>query len=113
MDTLREYHLRVETKFVDGRLLLTRTTEEREPILLRLRRIEGQVRGLQQMLEQDRYCPEELQQANAVVAAMREVALVIAGQHLMAGIEHAQRSDDPTPVLEEIKSVLRSLVRQG
>ena len=58
----------------------------------RLKRIEGQVRGLQQMVEQDRYCGDELQQAGAVVAAMQEVALLLATQHLAAGVEHAVQS---------------------
>ena len=103
----------MDHEFVDGRLYLYRTPEEREPILQRLRRIEGQVRGLQQMLEQDRYCVDELQQANAVVAAMREVALLISGQHLAAGVECAKQSADPAAVLEDLKSVLRAAVRQG
>ena len=41
----------MEHEFVDGRLLLHLMAEERDPILHRLRRIEGQVRGLQQMVE--------------------------------------------------------------
>ncbi len=103
----------MEYEFKDGCLLLRLAPEEREPILKRLRRIEGQVRGLQQMLEQDRYCGDELQQAHAVIAAMREVALLIAGQHLAAGVDCAARSADPQPVLEETKSVLRSAIRQS
>lgn len=65
------------------------------------------------MLEQDRYCLDELQQTNAIVAAMREVALLISSQHLAAGIEHATRSPNPTEVLEEVKAVLRAAMRQG
>ena len=84
----------MEHDFVDGRLFLRRTPEEREPLLQRLRRIEGQVRGLQQMLEQDRHCLDELHQVNAVSAAMREVALLIASQHMAAGVERATRSED-------------------
>jgi len=103
----------VDYEFLAGRLYLRRTPEEREPILRRLRRIEGQVRGLQQMLEQDRYCGDELQQINAVVAAMREVTLLIAGQHMTAGVECAGQSVEPAAVLEEVKSVLRSAIKQG
>ena len=102
----------MQHKFSEGRLFLHRTPEEREPILQRLRRIEGQVRGLQQMLESDRYCLDELQQANAVMAAMREVALLIATQHLSAGVDHAAQSPQRDAVLEEVKSVLRSALKQ-
>lgn len=103
----------MEHKIVDGRLLLHRTDEEREPILNRLRRIEGQVRGLQQMIEQDRYCLDEIQQANAVCAAMREVIVLISSQHLAAGAEHAAQGSNTTEVLEDIKAVLRGALRQA
>ncbi len=103
----------MEHEFIDGRLYLRRTAEEREPILQRLRRIEGQVRGLQQMLEQDRYCVDEIQQANAISAAIREVALLISSQHLAAGVDYAAGSGDRTAVLDEIKAVLRVAIRQG
>lgn len=99
--------------FIEGRLYLRRTPEEREPILQRLRRIEGQVRGLHQMLEQDRYCGDELQQVHAAIAAMREVALLIAGQHMAAGVDYAAQSAEPAAVLEEVKSILRSTIKQG
>ena len=103
----------MEHEFSEGRLLLRRTPEERAPLLQRLRRIEGQVRGLQQMLEEDRYCPDELQQANAVIAAMREVVVLVATQHLAAGVDHATRSEQPDAVLEELQSVLRSALKQA
>ena len=103
----------MDRKFVDGRLLLERTAEEREPLLQRLRRIEGQVRGLQQMLEQDRYCLDELQQINAIVAAIREVSLLIVGQHVSAGLERAIQEGDPGAGVEEMKTILRAALRQG
>ena len=103
----------MDHEYRDGRLLLCRTSKERDPILKRLRRIEGQVRGLQQMLEQDRYCLDELQQANAIIAAVREVALILASQHLAAGVEHAAQSANPTEALEEVKGVLRAAIRQS
>lgn len=99
-------------EFVDGRLLLQRSPEERDPVLQRLRRIEGQVRGLQQMLEQDRYCVDELQQINAIQAAMREVSLLIVGQHVSAGLERAVSEGDIEAGVEEIRVVLRALMRQ-
>jgi CsoR family transcriptional regulator, copper-sensing transcriptional repressor len=102
----------LDREFVDGRLMLQRSPEEREPILQRLRRIEGQVRGLQQMLEQDRYCVDELQQINAIQAAMREVSLLIVGQHMSAGIDRAVHEGDVAAGVEEIRAVLRALMRQ-
>ncbi|WP_051418051.1 metal-sensitive transcriptional regulator [Roseomonas gilardii] len=100
----------MEHKFSESRLLLRRTPEEREPLL---RRIEGQVRSLQQMLERDCYHPDELRQANAVIAAMQEIALLVAMQHLTTGVDHAIYSEQREAVLEEVKSVLRSALKQA
>jgi DNA-binding FrmR family transcriptional regulator len=61
--------------FIDGRLFLVRTPEEREPVLRRLRKIEGQVRGLRQMLGEDRYCLDVVQQDNAIMTAALRCAL--------------------------------------
>ena len=102
----------MEHSFVEGRLYLARTAEERDPLLMRLRKIEGQVRGLQQMLEADRYCLEEVQLANAIIAAVREVALMIMGQHLKAGVEFAVESNDAPAALEDLMAVLRAAMRQ-
>ena len=102
----------MEHSFSNGRLYLTRSRDEREPLLLRLRKIEGQVRGLQKMLEEDRYCLEEVQQANAIIAGIREVAMLIMGQHLAAGIEFAVESKDAPAALEDLMNVLRGAMRQ-
>ena len=56
--------------------LLKRPSAEKTSVLQRLARIEGQVRGLRLMVEQDRDTAEQVQQMNAVVAALREVALL-------------------------------------
>jgi len=101
----------MEHSFVDGRLYLTRSPKEREPLLLRLRKIEGQVRGLRQMLEEDRYCLDEVQQANAITAGVREVALMIMAQHLTAGIEFAVESKDAPAALNDLMMVLRAAMR--
>ena len=98
----------LEIELVDGRLMLRRSAEERDPIVHRLRRLEGQVRGLQQMVEQDRYCLDEIQQANA----MREVALMIATQHLAVGIERAT-DEHRDALLADMRAVLRAAMKQA
>ena len=102
----------MQSEFRDGRLYLHRTPEEREPLLKRLRRIEGQVRGLRQMIEEDRYCPDEVQQANAITAAVREVALLVIQQHLAASVEHAVTSGDGEAAVKDMLAVLRAAMRQ-
>ena len=81
------------------------------PIVARLARIEGQVRGIRQMIEEDRYCGDEIQQANAVTAAMREVALMIISQHLTEGIKCAALSPDQQEPLAEMLGLLRTALK--
>ena len=102
----------MKTEFCDGQLHLHRTDEERSPLVKRLLRIEGQVRGLRQMIEQDRYCPDELQQANAAVAAIRAVSLLLAEQHLAASADYAARSGDEEGALHDMMNVLRAAMRR-
>ena len=109
--TLPEYTFCMEQEFKDGRLYLRRAPEERQPIVARLARIEGQVRGIRQMIEDDRYCGDELQQANAVMAAMREVAVLIISQHLAAGVQYAVTSSDGQAPIDEMMTLLRTALR--
>lgn len=102
----------MEHEFRDGRLYLHRTPEQKAPILQRLRRIEGQVRGLQQMIEEGRYCLDEVQQADAAMAAMREVALLVIQDHLEAAVEFAVSAGDGAVAVKEMVAVLRAAMRQ-
>ena len=78
----------------------------------RLRRIEGQVRGLQHMVEDDRWCPDILQQIAAVQAALDKVALGLAEGHVQhcmsAGTDDPQRRQEMT---RELMQALGRLVR--
>jgi DNA-binding FrmR family transcriptional regulator len=101
----------MDYEFRDGKLLISRSLEERAPIVQRLRRIEGQVRGMIQMIEADRYCLDEVQQANAITAAVREVALMILTSHLDAGVDYAVRSGEGDAAVQEVSAVLRAALR--
>ncbi|MPZ69039.1 MAG: metal-sensing transcriptional repressor [Actinobacteria bacterium] len=56
--------------------------EDKDEILRRLRRIEGQTRGLQRMVENDEYCIDILTQVNAATAALKKVALSLLDDHI-------------------------------
>ena len=57
--------------------------EDKKPaVLARLKRIEGQARGLSKMVEEDRYCIEVLDQVTAVTRALQAVAVELLGEHL-------------------------------
>jgi DNA-binding FrmR family transcriptional regulator len=62
--------------------------------LKRLRRIEGQVRGLQKMVEEDRYCPDILTQISSVQEALRAVGRELMRNHLKHCATQAIRSGD-------------------
>jgi len=87
-------------------------SEDKEQLLKRLRRIEGQTRGIQTMVEEDRWCPDILQQIAAVRAALDKVALGLTEGHvqhcMMAGSGDDGRRQEMT---EELMQALGRLVR--
>jgi DNA-binding FrmR family transcriptional regulator len=66
----------------------------RHDLLLRLRRVEGQVRGVQRMVEEDRYCPDVLVQMSAIHESLRAVERVLMKDHLQHCATEALRSGD-------------------
>src|SRR3954469_20495794 len=90
-------------------LHLHRSPEEKEKLVQRLNRIEGQVRGLHRMIENDRYLADAVQQVSAICAAVREVTLLLISQYLETGIPLVSENGGPNgPLEEEILGILRS-----
>ena len=85
---------------------------EQPALRLRLRKMEGQVRGLQQMIEDDRYCLDVVQQVNALTAAAREVALIVLEAHLRTCVTNAVQEHDGEAAIKEMVDVLRKTLRQ-
>nr|WP_306228907.1 metal-sensitive transcriptional regulator [Aurantimonas sp. CSK15Z-1] len=90
---------------------MRRSDDEKKPLLQRLSRIEGQVRGLQNMIAENRYCLDEVQQINAITAALREVALLIISQHVTAGVKLAIAENDTETAVDDLIRVLRAGMR--
>jgi DNA-binding FrmR family transcriptional regulator len=63
--------------------------DNKDAYLKRLRRIEGQVRGLQRMVEEDTYCVDVLTQISAATKALESVALLLLDEHLGHCVTHA------------------------
>ncbi|BAM05401.1 metal-sensitive transcriptional regulator [Phycisphaera mikurensis] len=78
----------------------------------RLRRIEGQVRGLQQMIEDDRYCVDILTQVSAANAGLRAVAKETLRHHLRHCVREAM-ANDPDSLERTIEELLEVYHRQG
>ena len=64
------------------------------------------------MVEADRHCLDEIQQIRAVTAALREVGLLIMGQHGAAGLDLALREPDRAAVLEDLDRVIRAAMAE-
>lgn len=77
----------------------------------RLRRIEGQVRGIQKMVEEDRYCMDIVAQTRAVVSALRAVEDVIMENHMNTCVAEAFRSQDSAQQREKIDEVMSVLAQ--
>ena len=80
----------------EGRKAVAVDPEIKARNLRRLRRIEGQVRGLQKMVEEDRYCPEILVQVASVHEALRGVARELLRNHLRHCVAEAVRAGGAT-----------------
>jgi CsoR family transcriptional regulator, copper-sensing transcriptional repressor len=80
-------------------------------IQARLRRIEGQVRGIQRMVDDDRYCIDILTQINAARAAMEGVALLLLRDHTEHCVTDAIRAGDGTAKVRELSDAVERLVK--
>ena len=72
--------------------------KDKKEILVRLRKLEGQLKGIQRMVDGEKYCVDVLNQLSAVVAATQKVAAIILKDHIQGCIRDAlirdERSDD-------------------
>jgi len=85
---------------------------DREAVLRRLRRIEGQVRGVAGMVEEDRYCIDVVTQLTAIQAALDKVALELLSDHASHCVVGAEEADRPHRT-EELMAAVRRLLRHG
>lgn len=77
----------------------------------RLNRIEGQVRGVHRMIDEDRYCVDVLTQVSAVQAALDALALQLLEHHLHGCVQHAVRSGEGDRAIKEALGVIRKFAR--
>src|ERR1700712_1463731 len=84
----------------------------RDQLLKRLRRVEGQVRGVEKMVEEDRYCIDVLTQISAIQAALDKVALGLLDDHAQHCVIGAAGGDQEEKTAELMAAVGR-LMRRG
>ena len=86
--------------------------KDKKGIQARLRRIEGQVRGIQKMVDEDRYCIEVLTQLNAVTAALDSVALKLLADHTEHCVAEAIHAGNGADKVRELNDAVKRLVRR-
>ncbi len=85
-------------------------TATKDQLTGRLRRIEGQVRGVERMVDEDRYCIDVLTQIGAIQAALDKVALGLLddhARHCVIGAEGAEQDDRTTELMAAVGRLMR------
>jgi DNA-binding FrmR family transcriptional regulator len=83
----------------------------KDDYLKRLARIEGQVRGLQRMIQEDKYCIDVLTQVNAVSAALRGVSIGLLDEHVRHCVREATEAGDGRAADEMVTEATRAIER--
>jgi DNA-binding FrmR family transcriptional regulator len=95
----------------DGTHAVAVDPEIKRAVLTRLRRIEGQVRGLQKMVDEERYCADVLIQVSSVQEALRGVSRSLLHNHLKHCAAEAIRSEDPAQAEAMYEELLELVFR--
>ncbi len=88
-------------------------TATKDQLLARLKRIEGQVRGIEGMVENDRYCIDILTQISAIQAALDKVALGLLDDHARTCVLGAESEELKTDRAGELMAAVGRLMRRG
>lgn len=87
--------------------IASRSDEEKEAVINRLKRIEGQVRGIQRMVHEDRYCVDVLVQLSAIDAALDQVGYNVLEHHTKHCVSQAVQSGDGDQAIDELMHVIK------
>ena len=85
----------------------------KDQLVKRLHRIEGQVRGIERMVDEDRYCIDVVTQIGAIQAALDKVALGLLDQHAHHCVVEGHGKGDPEEMTEELMGAVARLMRRG
>ena len=87
-------------------------SKDKAPLLSRIKKIEGQARGIARMIEEDRYCIDIVQQLNALSAAADEVLLLILESHIEGCVANAIHEEQGEAHIKELMATLRKALRR-
>jgi CsoR family transcriptional regulator, copper-sensing transcriptional repressor len=86
-------------------------SHSKEDLIRRLRKIEGQVKGIQRMVDSDTYCVDVLVQIAAVRAAINKVGTIIFEHHTRGCVKNAIENNKGEEMVEELIDVITKFVR--
>jgi len=89
-----------------------RYSKDKGMLLSRMRKIEGQARGIQRMIEENRYCPDIIQQLVALSRAADEVALLLLQDHIEGCVAEAIQQHYGQEMIAELMGVIRRTMRR-
>ena len=89
-----------------------RYSKDKSSLLARMRKIEGQAKGIQQMIKDGRYCIDIVQQLSALSAATDEVSLLILEGHIEGCVTDAIREQHGEAHIKELMETLRKAMRR-
>jgi DNA-binding FrmR family transcriptional regulator len=89
----------------------TTVQPNKQQLLNRLKRVEGQVRGIHQMVENDRYCVDILHQISAIQSAMNKVSLALLEDHTHHCVVKAIKGQDGESAIKELMDVMKTMTK--
>jgi len=89
-----------------------RYSKDKPALLIRMKKIEGQAKGVQRMLEEDRYCIDIVQQLTALSAAIDEVSLLILESHIEGCVANAIREEHGEGHIKELMDTIRKSIKR-
>ncbi len=87
-------------------------TKDKPSLLTRMRKIEGQAKGIQRMIEDDRYCIDIIQQLSALSAACDEVSILILQSHVEGCVTNAIREQRGEEHIKELMETIRKAMKR-
>lgn len=90
---------------------VNRSVDEKKQLQNRLRRIEGQVRGIQKMIEEDRYCVDILIQLTAINSALKQVGMTLLESHTNQCVSNAIMKGEGNEAIKELMKVVNQFTK--
>ena len=89
-----------------------RYAQDKASLIRRMKRIEGQTRGIQRMVEDDRYCIDIVQQLSALSAAADKVSLLVLQSHIEGCVANAIREEHGEGHIKELMQTIQKVIKR-